>query len=87
MRLSTTNSPLSPDEFQRQLADFVKQHFQQAGKNVPGDVPQAEQSAGAGAESHKGDADDKRDDQSGAEESHLPSNYKGCKSETNPESH
>ncbi|HLX70503.1 MAG TPA: AAA family ATPase [Verrucomicrobiae bacterium] len=48
MTRSMTNSPLSPDEFQRQLADFVKQHFQQAGKNTPGDATQHAEKEPAG---------------------------------------
>ncbi len=48
MTRSMTNSPLSPDEFQRQLADFVKQHFQQAGKNAPADATQHTEKEPAG---------------------------------------
>lgn len=58
MTRSITNSPMSPDEFQRQLADFVKQHFQHAGKNAPGDPTPADQPAGPTAESHEGNPDD-----------------------------
>jgi endopeptidase Clp ATP-binding regulatory subunit ClpX len=58
MRLSTTNSPLSPDEFQRQLADFIKQQFQHSGKNPAGDATQPEQPAAAGSESRQKDPDE-----------------------------
>src|SRR5215472_11064480 len=41
-----TSGPPSPEEFQRQLSDFVRQHFQQA-------RPQAAQAEGSGAEGHE----------------------------------
>jgi ATP-dependent Clp protease ATP-binding subunit ClpX len=36
MKATGTNTPLSPEEFQRQLTEFVRQHFQNPQKN-PGD--------------------------------------------------
>lgn len=42
MNISPSNSPLSPEEFQRQLTDFVRQHFQQAAKTAPGDAAPAD---------------------------------------------
>lgn len=41
--MKVSNSPLSPEEFQRQLTDFVRQHFQHAGKNAPADAAPSEQ--------------------------------------------
>ncbi len=41
MKGSVANSPLSPEEFQRQLTDFVRQHFQNAPKTTPGEPAQS----------------------------------------------
>ena len=35
MNVSSSNAPLSPDEFQRQLSDFVRQHFQSGKTAAP----------------------------------------------------
>src|SRR6185437_12115780 len=43
MKASASNTPLSPDEFQRQLTDFVRQHFQHGAKSEPEEVKPAEQ--------------------------------------------
>jgi ATP-dependent Clp protease ATP-binding subunit ClpX len=46
MKASASNAPLSPEEFQRQLTDFVRQHFQNTGKSAR---PESEPSQDAGA--------------------------------------
>jgi len=43
MKASASNTPLSPEEFQRQLTDFVRQHFQHGAKSEPGDARPAEE--------------------------------------------
>lgn len=56
--MKTSNSPLSPEEFQRQLADFVRQHFQNSSKSAPTDAAPADQPAGPTAETRDSDSDD-----------------------------
>src|SRR5882724_10149342 len=46
MKASTSNTPLSPDEFQKQLTDFVRQHFQNAPKAAGTDASPAEDPSG-----------------------------------------
>jgi endopeptidase Clp ATP-binding regulatory subunit ClpX len=46
MKASTSNTPLSPDEFQKQLTDFVRQHFQNAPKAAGNDPSPAEDPSG-----------------------------------------
>jgi ATP-dependent Clp protease ATP-binding subunit ClpX len=57
MHASTSNTPLSPEEFQRQLTDFVRQHFQNSAKTGRPDAAVAEEPAG-GNESGENKADD-----------------------------
>jgi endopeptidase Clp ATP-binding regulatory subunit ClpX len=57
MHASTSNTPLSPEEFQRQLTDFVRQHFQNSAKAGRPDAAVAEEPAG-GNESGENKADD-----------------------------
>src|SRR5215472_736972 len=58
MNLSPSNSPLSPEEFQRQLTDFVRQHFQSGGKTAPDEAAPAEAPAGPGAEPRQANPDE-----------------------------
>jgi len=46
MKASTSNTPLSPDEFQKQLTDFVRQHFQNAPKAAGTDSSPADDPSG-----------------------------------------
>src|SRR5437868_3267687 len=52
MKASASNTPLSPEEFQRQLTDFVRQHFQNP-KGASGDAAPSEEVSGAGGESRE----------------------------------
>jgi ATP-dependent Clp protease ATP-binding subunit ClpX len=53
MNASASNTPLSPEEFQRQLTDFVRQHFQNP-STTPADAPgPAAEPAGSDAEAHE----------------------------------
>ena len=46
MKAAASNTPLSPEEFQKQLTDFVRQHFQNAPKNTDtGSTPSEEGTA------------------------------------------
>ena len=51
--LSSNSRPQSPEDFQRQLSDFVRQHFQQTRPQPP----ESESASGAGSEEGKGDAE------------------------------
>jgi ATP-dependent Clp protease ATP-binding subunit ClpX len=52
MKASASNTPLSPEEFQRQLTDFVRQHFQNA-KGAAGNPAPSEEASGTGGESRE----------------------------------
>lgn len=58
MKFTPSNSPLSPEEFQRQLTDFVRQHFQNAGKSAPSEAAPAEAPAAPGAEPRQTNPDE-----------------------------
>ncbi|HXE42142.1 MAG TPA: hypothetical protein VN516_03870, partial [Candidatus Baltobacteraceae bacterium] len=49
MKVSASNAPLSPEEFQRQLTDFVRQHFQSP-KGQSGDAAVAQDISNSGDE-------------------------------------
>ena len=53
MNASASNTPLSPEEFQKQLTDFVRQHFQNPSKNPAGDSAPAADPAGSDTESRE----------------------------------
>jgi len=57
MNASASNTPLSPEEFQRQLTDFVRQHFQ-GPKDQTGDAAAAQEVSGAGDEARAKDDDE-----------------------------
>src|SRR5579864_7594303 len=58
MNASTVNSPLSPEEFQRQLTDFVRQHFQNASKSAPGEAAPAQAPGDVDAEPRQANPDE-----------------------------
>jgi len=58
MKFSPSNSPLSPEEFQRQLTDFVRQHFQNSGKSAPDEAAPAEAGAGQSTETRQANPDE-----------------------------
>ena len=58
MKFIPSNSPLSPEEFQRQLTDFVRQHFQNTGKSAPDEAAPGEAPAGPGAEAGSASPDE-----------------------------
>ncbi|HEY2084228.1 MAG TPA: AAA family ATPase [Verrucomicrobiae bacterium] len=58
MNASTSNTPLSPEEFQRQLTDFVRQHFQSTAKTARGDAAPADEPTVGETEPRESKADD-----------------------------
>jgi endopeptidase Clp ATP-binding regulatory subunit ClpX len=50
MKASTSNTPLSPEEFQKQLTDFVRQHFQNGPKGAGTNSAPSEEVAGVEAQ-------------------------------------
>jgi endopeptidase Clp ATP-binding regulatory subunit ClpX len=58
MNASASNTPLSPEEFQRQLTDFVRQHFQNPAKSGPADPQSADEPAGGENKTGENKADD-----------------------------
>ncbi|HEX4266230.1 MAG TPA: AAA family ATPase [Verrucomicrobiae bacterium] len=58
MNVSTSNTPLSPEEFQRQLTDFVRQHFQNTSKTARTDAAPADEPGGGETESREMKSED-----------------------------
>ncbi len=58
MKASASNTPLSPEEFQRQLTDFVRQQFQNAPKTNPGDAAQAPEPRSTGEQRPESNPED-----------------------------
>lgn len=58
MKASSSNTPLSPEEFQKQLTDFVRQHFQNGPKGAGPNSAPSEEVAGVEIEPGEKKADE-----------------------------
>src|ERR1700759_1909185 len=58
MTIANSNTPLSPEEFQRQLTDFVRQHFQNTSRTPRTDAAPADEPGGGDTESREMKSED-----------------------------